>query len=71
MKHHRLAAHIASVLFIFCLGFWILTYRTVNYDLWKIGILIVLIYANISPFIGIHTDVAEGLQTSYLAELEL
>lgn len=58
MKHHRLAAHIASVSFIFCWAFWILTYRTANYDLCHVAILIVIIYANISPFIGIHTDAA-------------
>ena len=69
MKHHRLAAHIASVSFIFCFAFCILTHRTANYDLWNIAILIIMIYANVTPFIGVHTDAAEGLQTSYFAEL--
>lgn len=71
MKHYRLAAHIASISFVFFWAFWILDYRTLNFDLWNVAILVLAIYGTVTWFIGIHTDSAEGLQTSYLAELEL
>lgn len=71
MKHYRLAAHIASVCFVFFWAFWILNYRTFNFDLWNVAIVILAIYGTVTWFIGIHADSAEGLQTSYLAELEL
>jgi hypothetical protein len=71
MKHYRLAAHIASISFVFFWAFWILDYRTLNFDLWNVAIVILAIYGTVTWFIGIHTDSAEGLQTSYLAELEL
>jgi hypothetical protein len=67
MKHYRMAAHIACISFVFIWGFWILNYRTFNYDLWNVAILILAIYGTVTWFIGIHTDAAEGLQTSYLA----
>jgi hypothetical protein len=69
MKHYRLAAHIASISFVFFWGFWILDYRTFNFDLWKVAVLIMAIYGSLTWFIDIHIDAAEGLQTSYLAEL--
>lgn len=71
MKHHRLASHIASISFIFFWAFWILTLRTANYDMWNLAVLVFVIYGTVTWFIGIHVDAAEGLQTSYLAELEL
>ena len=71
MKHYRFAALIASTSFVFFWAFWILNFRTSHYDLWQVAILILSIYGNITWFVGIHTDSAEGLQTSYLAELEL
>lgn len=67
MKHYRLAAHIFSVSFVCIWGFWILDYRTFNFDLWKVGILVVFIYSTVTWFVGLHIDGAEGLQTSYLA----
>jgi hypothetical protein len=67
LKHYRLAAHIACVSFIFFWGFWILNYRTLNYDLWNVAILVMAIVGTVTWFIGIHADAAEGLQTSYLA----
>jgi hypothetical protein len=69
MKHYRFAAHIACVSFVFFWALWILNYRTFNYNLWQLAILIVFIIGIVTWFIGIHTDAAEGLQTSYLAEL--
>lgn len=69
MKHYRLATHISIISFVFFWGFWILDYRTLNFDLWKIAVLIIMIYSTVTWFVGIHIDSAEGLQTSYLAEL--
>ena len=48
-----------------------MNYRTFNFDLWQVAVLVLTIYGTITWFVGIHTDAAEGLQTSYLAELEL
>jgi hypothetical protein len=67
MKHYRFAAHVSAIAFSFLWAFWVLNYRTFNYSLWQVGILIMFIYGIVTWFIGIHTDAAEGLQTSYLA----
>jgi len=58
MKHHRLVAHVASISFIFFWAFWILTYRTANYDLWNVAVLIFAIYGTVTWFIGVHVDSA-------------
>ena len=67
MKHYKFAAHIACASFAFLWAFWILNYRTFNYSLWNIAILVLFIYGTVTWFISIHADAAEGLQTSYLA----
>lgn len=58
MKHSRFSAHVACVSFVFLWSFWILNYRTFNYDLWNIAILICLIYGTVTWFIGINNDAA-------------
>ena len=58
MKHYRFAAHISIISFIFFWAYWILNYRTFNFDVWNVVILILFIYGTVSFFVGIHTDTA-------------
>lgn len=56
MKHYRLSAHIALITLIFIGTFFVLKVRTVNLGLWHIAVLIMVIYATITWFIGLHVD---------------
>ena len=46
-----------------------MSYRMANFDMWNVSVLVVLVFGTVTWFIGVHVDAAEGLQTSYLAEL--
>jgi hypothetical protein len=71
MRHYRLLAHIFLVAMISFMTQWILNYRVYQIGFWHLSIGVVLIYGIVTWFIDIHTSAAEGLEVSYLTELEL
>lgn len=71
MKHYSFAAHVFCVAAVFLMTWFILRKRVPFHGFWHIAILIFVIYGVLTWFISIHSDAAEGIQTSYLAEREL
>ena len=71
MKHYRFIAHVFCVSVVFLMSWFILKARLWNYGFWHFALIFVVIEIVLTWFINIHTDSAEGLQTSYLAEKQL
>ena len=67
-KHYRFCAHVFCVSLLFLAGWLITRKNLMHYGFWHYALLIVVAEICVTWFIKIHSDVAEGLQTSYLVE---
>lgn len=68
MSMYRFAAHVLAVSLVALLTYFILKYRVDNFGFWHLAIGIALILTCVTYFIKIHSDSAEGIQTSFLVE---
>ena len=66
LSHYRLIAHIFCVTCVFTAICFVAQKRLISLDLPAAVIVLVCIYITLTWFINLHSDVAEGLQTSYL-----
>jgi len=68
LKHQRFVAHVLLVAISVVIGYLIASVRLQHVSRWGVITLIVVVYMVVTWFIGIFTDSAEGIETSFLAE---
>lgn len=68
IKHYRFLAHVSLTTVSFIAGWMFLRHRLWNVGLWHYVLLVVVCYISLTWFVDLHSNAAEGLQTSYLAE---
>lgn len=68
MNHYRFSAHCLVIPLAIMLTWFILGFRVINRNAWHWIVLVFVLYSIINWFINLLADIAEGLQTSFLAE---